>query len=201
MLGAAIVRSASGAAQRVVGGDVDHPSPSALFQFRHYATDNVERRRQVHRQRVIPCFNRQILDIRIGARDRIVHDDVDPAEALPRLCHHVIDLIRHGQISTVILHRRAARTQHAHLLFDVLRGRQTIQHDRAALRRQLLRDRETDPVDRSGDQGGLVRQHRLLPPRLPRGAARYVRSNHSSDLPTRNQMTNFHEVDRCGRWS
>ena len=112
------------------------PKPRAPHHREHEARE-MERRRQVHGERLLPFGRRQLLDRREVPHHRIVHQDVDAAEARGRGGDEPFDLRQVRDVGLLIDHRGAGTARERVARRAAFRLRHdAVEHDVASGRRQ-----------------------------------------------------------------
>lgn len=135
------------------------PKPRAHAGERQ--ADGMERRRQVHRERLVPALHGEVLDRREMAHHGIVHQDVHAAPGARGLGHHVADAVRLGEIGADVARGGgAARLEPRHRFRHPGLRHDAVDDHVAALGGEPLGDREAEPAGRAGEEGAPAAQPR-----------------------------------------
>jgi hypothetical protein len=120
----------------------------------------VERRRQVHRQRLVPVLGPKRLDGREVTDHGVVDQDIDRAQAAYGRFDQGSDLPGLGEIGAMMERPHAvAVLELAALALDLGAVAEAVQHDVAAFGDEACRHRVAQPLRRAGDERAFAVQH------------------------------------------
>jgi hypothetical protein len=150
-LGRHVIHAVHRAAHAVHGCHIENTAEVARAHMGQSQPDGMKRGRDVDRQRSIPVLDRKINDRRKMADDRIVHQNVDRAEAFKTRFNEVFDAAKFADIRLTIPNADAgAFLQLGPPALDRRWRFEAVQHDAASSHRQPFGDRKAQAASGSG---------------------------------------------------
>src|SRR3990170_3836462 len=155
-LGGGVVRLAQVAHLTDDGRHVYDAPAAALYHVRQRRVRAVEYAAQVGRDHLLPLLDTHPADGTVAVDAGVVDQDVDAAELLDRGVDHALDVIRVGDSRLNSDRLLPLVLELCQQLLRLLLALEVVDHDLAAVVRQLAHDGAAEPAGATGDDGDLI---------------------------------------------